>query len=253
MGEQQTKNDFEIAINNKCFNESYAKYLMEEYSPEFKFAVVRDKPDIQLESRHEVGSNPTPSIGIEVTTLMDTYRNALARFRRFASSSKMSIEGLASHVPTILKGIIGVNKHGNLIVLGSRGERTIKKGLSGIARTLEIKYKKLQEYEQFDENDLFIFAINLSAGCDTTTIGNLIRNFDKRKYEKRYNYIYIFTYETLQIYEAETGKSVEVDITNETREICNARALKDKLLADERNAPNKPKAENFNSAIKENL
>lgn len=209
------KVDFEYKINNKYYNEYYARYLLESlYSDAFKNAIVYDRPDIWVESENG-------GIGVEVTTLLDTYYNTLKKYKKAWSKQELSIEQISKSIPALLKNKIGINKHGNLILLGNQNRHSLSKSLSGLEATIRIKLNKVQDYKNFESNNLFIFATNLSPNCSPEKIFEMLKNFDKSKFKKLFDTIMIFNYDEVQVYPfSMIGKPIFFPITNETKFYC---------------------------------
>lgn len=227
------KVDFEFRINSKFYNEHYARYLLESFfSDTFKNAEVADKPDIWVEGEGEV-----KGIGVEVTTLLDTYYNTLKKYRRAWADQELSLEQIAKSVPTLLRNKLGVNSHGNIILIGKNKRNSLPKSLMGIETTIKTKLEKLQFYREFDMTSLFIFATNLNPECTVDRIFETIKKIDKSAYKRLFETIMIFDYENLQIYPlAEEGTPEVYKVTDETKFFCDKLAdMEEKRIMKEYN------------------
>ncbi len=226
------KVDFEYKINKKFYNEYYARYLLEYfYSDIFKNAKVLDRPDVW--AIDETGK--TKGVGVEVTTLLDSYYNTLKKYKKMWAEQKLSLEMIAKSIPTVLRNKIGINSHGNLILVGKNKGHFLSKSLIGLETTIKMKLDKLQSYKEFDLNNLFIFATNLNPDCTVEKIFEKIKQIDKSTYIRLYDYIMIFNYDTLQIYPfAETGQPKVYKVNDETKFFCNKLAeMEEKRILDE--------------------
>ena len=192
------KVDFEFKINDKAYNEPFAKQLLTElYDKGLVHSSNKDKPDIW---------NNSQSYGIEITTLTDTYRNTLNRYKRVWAKRNMNLEQIVKNQPTLLQGKLGINKYGNLILLNATGgKRSISKSQKSIATTVEMKLRKLQTYKIFNRNDLFIFAPNLHVGCTPQKVQQAISSIetltriDLSSFNHKYNNIIVYTYNEMII------------------------------------------------------
>jgi len=221
------KVDFEYKINNKHYNEYFAKYLLEcIYGDAFKNAKIADRPDIWVESENG-------GIGVEVTTLLDTYYNTLKQYKKAWANQGLTFEQIAKVIPTILKNKIGINHHGNLILLGNGNRHSLSKSLKGLETAIKIKLNKLQDYKKFESNNLFIFATNLSPDCTVEKINkHLTKIFqdksskiEKSKHSRLFENIMIFNYNTLQIYPFENRDNPEIiPVNDEMRLYCDTLA-----------------------------
>lgn len=214
------KIDFEYKINSSAYNESFARYLVERvYVPEFKYASVQDKPDIW---------NTATNHGIEVTTLTNTYYNTLNRYRRVWAEKKLTLEQIIKQQPTLLKGKLGINKHGNIILLNlTDGKKSVARSQKGLASTVALKLRKLKNYEEFATTDLFIFAPDLHGACTTNHIKDAIYNIEKltnvklNMFDKLYDNILVFTYTNLIVVPFKEKTAIKViNVTPEDRDYC---------------------------------
>ena len=206
------KVDFEFKINQKEYNECFAKHILARvYSSAFATAKLCDKPDIWSDKY---------SHGVEVTTLTDTYYNTLNRYKRIWSRRKMSLEQIVKNQPSLLQGKLGINKHGNIILINTNeGRRTVVKSQKGIASTVVLKLKKLQKYKIFEINDLFIYAPNLHVACNNNKINHAITGVQISQFTHLYNNIFVFTYDKLHVFPMkDTGAARIIDISQEDRE-----------------------------------
>ena len=238
------KVDFEFKINDKSYNEPFARHLLAYlYDPILANAENKDKPDIW---------NISSNYGVEITTLTDTYYNTLNRYKRVWARREMTLEQIVKNQPTLLQGKLGVNKHGNLILLKTtEGRRTVAKSQKGLATTVAMKLRKLQSYRIFNRNDLFIFAPNLHVACTPQKIGQALANLEKLtnikidNFKNLYDNILIYNYTEIMIFPfKEKGVMRIIEVPSEIREKCNALATKeaDKInLAKELKKQNKRK------------
>lgn len=210
------KVEFEFKINNKYYNEYYARYLLEYFFTDiFKNAKVVDRPDIWVEAEGE-----HKSIGVEVTTLLDTYYNTLKRYKRAWAEKGLSLEQITKVIPALLKNKVGINSHGNLILLG-KNKSSPSRSLTGLETTIKIKLEKLQGYRSFDLNNLFVFVGNLNPECTVEKIFEKIKQIKTAEYPKIFNYIMIFNYDELQVYPfSEKGLPEIYKVSEETRFFC---------------------------------
>lgn len=229
------KVDFEFKINDKAYNEPFAKHLLTQlYDKGLVHSSNKDKPDIW---------NNSESYGIEITTLTDTYRNTLNRYKRVWARRNMNLEQIVKNQPTLLQGKLGINKYGNLILLkATGGKRTVAKSQKSIATTVEMKLRKLQAYKIFNRNDLFIFAPNLHAGCTPQKIQQAITSIETLTNIKLsalthlYNNIIIFTYNEMIIVPfKDMGVLRIIDVPADIRDNC------DKIASEEANKVNAAK------------
>lgn len=211
------KVDFEFKINNKNYNEHFAMYLLKSiYGDSFKNAKVADRPDIWIENDQGVGC-----IGFEITTLLDTYYNTLKKYKKAWSKMGLTIEQIAKQVPSLLKNKIGINSHGNLVLIGNEKRHTLSKSLKGLESTIISKLNKLQYYRPFQSQNLFIFATNLSPVCSTNKIQDVLKKIDQSKYKETFENIFIFNYEELQIFNFASLSSPEsIPISEDVRLFC---------------------------------
>lgn len=209
------KVDFEFKINNKNYNEYYAKFLLESiYADAFKDAKIVDRPDIWVECENG-------GIGVEVTTLLDTYYNTLKKYKKVWSKNEMTLEQIAKYVPSLLKKKIGINEHGNLILLNNEKRHSITKSLKGLEITIRTKLNKMQSYKQFESLNLFIFATNLSPDCNIGSIHEMLKSIDRSKHPNNFDTIMIFNYDTIQIYPFKImGKPEVFPVSEETKMYC---------------------------------
>lgn len=241
------KTDFERKINSKEYNEPFAQQLLAlTIDNDLKNSTNNDRPDIWY------GDN----YGIEVTTLTDTYYKTLNRYKPIWSSKNMTLEQIIHNQPLLLQGKIGINKHGNLIILKTTdGKRTVAKGQKGIASTVAMKLQKLQHYKIFDRNDLFIFAPNLHVACTPAKIQQSIANIEQltnievEKFQYKYDNIFVYTYDKLiSIPFNLPGAMRVIEVNDEIRNICNRVAMP-KLKAEikRRDEKHKKKKEHSNN------
>lgn len=220
------KVDFEYKINNKDYNEPFAKELLTiTINNNLKHSKNKDKPDIW---------SPDDKYGIEITTLTDTYYNTLNRYKRIWAKKGLTLEQIAKGQPTILRDKLGINKYGNLILLNkSDGKRTLAKSQKGIATTVAMKLQKLQNYKIFDRNDLFIFAPNLHISCTPAKIQQSLTNIEKLsnikldKLKYFYDNVFVYSYNDLiYIPFKQAGVMQVIPITEEERNLCDEVASK---------------------------
>lgn len=218
------KVDFEFKINDKAYNESFARHLLGEIFDGFlKRSSNKDKPDIW---------NNKDSYGIEITTLTDTYYNTLNRYKRVWARKELTLEQIVKNQPSLLQGKLGINKYGNLILLKTtQGKRTVAKSQKGIATTVAMKLRKLQNYKIFNRNDLFIFAPNLHVACTPQKIQQSLENIEKLASVKLdtlkylYDNIFIYTYNQIYIYPfKDIGAMQIIDVPTDMRERCDKKA-----------------------------
>ena len=209
------KVDFEFKINNKNYNEYYARYLLEGlYGDAFKDARIADRPDIWVE-----GENG--GIGVEVTTLLDTYYNTLKKYKKVWAKKGLTLEQITRSIPSLLKNKIGINSYGNLVLIGNEKRHSISKSLKGLETTIRTKLNKMQHYRQFESLNLFIFATNLSPDCSIENIHEMLKKIDKSKYPNTFDSIMIFNYDTIQIFPFKIiGKPEIYQVNDETRLYC---------------------------------
>ena len=221
------KVDFEFKINDKAYNESFAKYLLARvYNAGLVDSSNKDKPDIW---------NASQSYGVEITTLTDTYYNTLNRYKRVWARRGMSLEQIVKNQPSLLQGKLGINKHGNLILLKTtEGKRTVAKSQKGIATTVAMKLRKLQSYKIFDINDLFIFTPNLHVACTPSKINQSLANIEKLtnvkldNFKHKYNNIIVYTYNELLIFPFKSvGVMRVIPVTIADRDYCDTLATID--------------------------
>ena len=221
------KVDFEFKINDKAYNEPFAKYLLSYvYDKNLTASYHNDKPDIW---------NNYPSHGVEVTTLTDTYYNTLSRYKRVWARKQMTLEQIVKNQPTLLQGKVGINKHGNLILLKTtEGRRTVAKSQKGLATTVAMKLRKLQSYKIFDRNDLFIFAPNLHVACTPQKIQQALSSLEKftsikiDNFKHLYDNIIIYNYTDLLIIPFKQMSAMQIiEVASEIRNICDQQASAD--------------------------
>ena len=227
------KVDFEFKINDKAYNEPFAQYLLAcLYDETLASSENKDKPDIwNLDQSH----------GIEITTLTDTYYNTLNRYKRVWARRQMTLEQIVKNQPTLLQGKLGVNKHGNLILLKTtEGRRTVAKSQKGIATTVAMKLRKLQSYKIFNRNDLFIFAPNLHVACTPQKIQQALSNLPKYtnikvdNFKNLYDNIIVYNYTELLVVPFKQSSAIRIiEVPQEIRELCDQQAT---IAADKVNA-----------------
>lgn len=227
------KVDFEFKINDKAYNEPFAQCLLAcLYDETLASSENKDKPDIW---------NLGQSHGIEITTLTDTYYNTLNRYKRVWARRQMTLEQIVKNQPTLLQGKLGVNKHGNLILLKTtEGRRTVAKSQKGIATTVAMKLRKLQSYKIFNRNDLFIFAPNLHVACTPQKIQQALSNLPKYtnikvdNFKNLYDNIIVYNYTELLIVPFKQSSAMRIiEVPQEIRELCDQQAT---IAADKVNA-----------------
>lgn len=225
------KIDFEYKINSKDYNEPFAKELLTiAINKNLKKSKNKDKPDIW---------SPDNKYGIEITTLADTYRNTLNRYKRIWAKKELTLEQIAKGQPSLLRGKLGINKYGNLILLNSsEAKRTVEKSQKDIATTVAMKLQKLQNYKIFERNDLFIFAPNLHGACSPAKIQQSLSNIEKLSnirlgnLDYSYNNIFVYTYtELIYIPFTDTGVMQVIPISEEIRNDCDKMASKKSEIA----------------------
>lgn len=228
------KVDFEYKINSKDYNEPFAKELLTIVVNEnLRKSQNRDKPDIWSQDN---------KYGIEITTLTDTYRNTLNRYKRIWAKKGLTLEQITKGQPSLLRGKLGVNKYGNLILLNnSEAKRTVEKSQKGIATTVAMKLQKLQNYKIFERNDLFIFAPNLHVACSPAKIQQSLSNIEKlsniklSNFEHFYNNIFVYTYnELIYLPFTDTGVMQVIPISDDIRNACDKVASKKAELAEKK-------------------
>lgn len=227
------KVDFEFKINDKAYNEPFAKCLLAcLYDETLASSENKDKPDIwNLDKSH----------GIEITTLTDTYYNTLNRYKRVWARRQMTLEQVVKNQPTLLQGKLGVNKYGNLILLKTtEGRRTVAKSQKGIATTVAMKLRKLQSYKIFNRNDLFIFAPNLHVACTPQKIQQALSNLPKYtnikvdNFKNLYDNVIVYNYTELLIVPFKQSSVMHIiEVPQEIRELCDQQAT---IAADKVNA-----------------
>ncbi len=220
------KIDFECKINNKYYNEYYAKFLLEHFYGEvFSNARIMDRPDIWVKN-----SDGKECIGVEVTTLLDTYYNTLKKYKKAWSKQQKSLEEIVKSMPRILKNKVGINDYGNLVLIRGDNRHTLSKNLTGLEITIKSKLNKLQNYKPIDLINLFIFAPNLAQKFSFQKIFEMIKRIDKNHYSRIFDYIMIFNYDELQIYPYGASGEPEVyPVSDDTRYYCDKLAESEQI------------------------
>lgn len=215
-------------LDNKVYNEFFAKCLLEKVlTKEYAAATIKDKPDIQLQT-HDF------SVGVEVTSLKDSYLGVFHRFRKVCKDKNWTMDEIKKRLPKLLKGRVRLNKWGKLIYLSTANQKFIHQELLCLKKTLEIKLAKLQSYQQFQHNHLFIYATTLSD-CKVEGIKRIMQSIKSTKYRYLYDDIILYTGETLQIYSYQKEKPVFIiGVTPEQVEYCHERAIYVQKLYEEK-------------------
>ena len=214
------KVDFEYSLNDKIYNETFAKVLLEKlFGYRFNPDVLCDRPDIW---------STDGQYGIEVTTLNDTYYNTLKRYKRMWAKQGLTLEQIVKSQPSVLAGKLGINKHGNIILINTKGgKKSTSKNQQSIASTLALKLKKLQNYKIFPKNDLFIYATNFNASTTPSKIYSAISFMQKitgkniNSFNHKFNNVLVFTYNELIICPlTDVGVLQVINIDNDIRTFC---------------------------------
>ena len=216
------KVEFEYKINNKIYNEHFAKYLL---STVFDLSLEKsqnaDRPDILFADKNG-------SYGIEVTTVIDPFYNALKRYKQVWAKSNMTLEEITHSLPTILKGKLALNIDGSIVLRSPYNRHLTENVINKLIEMVQDKYEKLQDYEKFEKNDLFVFATNISENIKTDKIKLVLDGIDKTNFKTTFDNIIIFNYNELQIYPKNQSEEVRViNISNETIESCDKLATFD--------------------------
>ena len=203
---------------DKSYSEMFAKALLAlEYDPNFVYAQNDECPDIQLNKKGK-------SHGVEVTRLICSYFVTLKKYVKAWSHKKLTIEEIATQIPPELQNAIGVNASGKVVPMRSLGEKVgCEKMKKQIAKLFESKLEKLQHYEQFDQNSLFMFATELNPSLNAKKIlSSLMNKSHIANYNIHYDNIFVFTYNSLILYEKQEGHyyTREIPISEETIAIC---------------------------------
>ncbi|MBQ8425380.1 MAG: hypothetical protein IJX17_05110 [Clostridia bacterium] len=216
------KVEFEYKINNKIYNEHFAKYLLSKvFDISLEKSKNADRPDILFIHKNE-------SYGIEVTTVIDPFYNALKRYRQVWAKSNMTLEEITHSLPTILKGKLALNIEGNIVLRSPYNKHLTENIINKLIEMVQDKYEKLQDYEKFEKNDLFVFATNLSENINVDKIKLVLDGIDKTNFKTTFDNIIIFNYNELQIYPKNQNEEVRViKISNETIESCDKLATFD--------------------------
>ena len=203
---------------DKSYSEYFAKAMLANlYNSGFVLAKNEECPDIQLATKH--GSH-----GVEVTRLVCSYFVTLKKYVKAWSHKKLTIEEIAKQIPEELQNAIGINANGRVVPMRSLGEKIgVAKMKKQLAKLYEIKLKKLQNYEKFDQNSLFMFATELNPHLNARKILSALMNkVDHKKYKVTYDNIFIFTYNSLYIYEKRNGhyNIIDTPVSDEIISIC---------------------------------
>lgn len=209
------KVDFEFKINDKNYNEYFARFILETvYGEAFSDAKVMDRPDIWVESENG-------GIGVEVTTLLDIYYNTLKKYKKAWSKKGLTIEEIVKSVPSLLKNKLGINQYGNLILLNNEKRHTLAKSLKGLETTIRTKLHRLQHYKNFASLNLFIFATNLSPNCTVEKIMEMLAKIDKSKFPSVFDSIMIFNYDSIIVFPfGIDGQPEKYDLDEESINSC---------------------------------
>ena len=196
--------EFEYKVNSKAYNERFAKYMLSTvFDLNLEKAHNLDRPDILFISKDY-------SYGVEVTTVMDTFYNALKRYKQVWAKKDMSLEEISKNVPNVLRGKLGISPEGNIVLRSPYNKRIAEGNLSELKSVVEGKLKKLQRYDKYENNDLFVFATGLGNTVPTDKIKSVIDSIDKSKYKTIFDNVIIFNYDSIQIYPQKTKDKVQV-------------------------------------------
>lgn len=216
------KVEFEYKINNKIYNEHFAKYLL---STVFDISLEKsqnaDRPDILFIDKNG-------SYGIEVTTVIDAFYNALKRYKQVWAKSNMTLEEIIHSMPNILKGKLALNIDGSVVLRSPYNKHLTENVINKLIEMVQEKYEKLQSYEKFERNDLFVFMTNLSENIKTDKIKLVLDGIDKSNFKTTFDNVMIFNYNELQVYsQKEDGKVEVLKISNEIVDKCDKLATFD--------------------------
>lgn len=198
---------------DKRYSENFAKALLAlKVNEQFKDAQNAECPDLQLDN-----------CGVEVTRLICSYFVALRHYSKIWSSKKMSLEQIIMSLPPELKDSLGINSSGHVVPLKSLGDKIgINKMKKQIGHIYKGKLEKLQKYEKFDQNNLFIFATELNPNMTESQIyAGLKTMIDTRKYQTTYDKVYVFTYNKLLIYGMKQPYRDIISVDSQTIDLCN--------------------------------
>ena len=202
---------------DKRYSENFAKALLAiKVNPDFAKAENSECPDLKLKTTDS-------SVGVEVTRLICSYFVALRHYSKIWSSKKMSLEQIVMSLPPELRDSLGINNSGHVVPLKSLGDKIgINKMKKQIGNIYKGKLTKLQKYEKFDQNNLFIFATELNPNMSESQIyAGLKTMIDTRKYETTYDKVYVFTYNKLLIYGMKKPYREIISVDDDDINTCN--------------------------------
>lgn len=216
------KVEFEYKINNKVYNEHFAKYLLSTvFDLSLEKSINADRPDILFFDKNG-------SYGIEVTTVIDAFYNALKRYRQVWAKNNLTLEEITQSLPNILKGKLTLSIDGNIVLRSPYNRHLTDNVINKLIEMVEGKYEKLQEYKTFEKNDLFVFATSLSENISTERIKAVLDSIDKSNFKITFDNIMIFNYNELQVYSQLPEHQVKVlKISNEVIDKCDKLATFD--------------------------
>ena len=209
------KLQFENLMREKdtTYSEYFAQALLAlVYDDFFALSKRSESPDIQL----DLGEY---SHGVEVTRLICSYFVTLKKYTKAWAKQRLSMEQIIERMPYELKNSVGVNSVGKVVPLKSLGEKIgVRKMTNQVLNIVQAKTEKLQHYEPFKKNSLFIFATELNPNITTKKLMSaFVWASKKSEYKKQYNNIFVFTYKNLHCFNIEQNhygvKSIPVDDT----------------------------------------
>lgn len=175
------------------YSEYFAQALLAFcYDNLFAYSKRHECPDIQLNLPHI-------SHGVEVTRLICSYFVTLKKYTKAWAKQRLSLEQIVEKLPYELKNSVGLNGAGKVVPLKSLGEKIgIRKMKNQVLNVFKTKTEKLQHYEHFQTNSLFIFATELNPNITPKKLMSAFVGYAKdNEFEDQFQNIFVFTYKNL--------------------------------------------------------
>ncbi len=204
-------------LNEKIYREEYARQVLLHFYPEkYEGALLKDKPDIQIEMK---------DIGVEVTgSLLERIRYGLAQFIELRGKSFNSLSSKKKDLLREKEVFLNVDNEGIIeyimpaAVWGTGND-------TKTAYTKKLKALNKDGFQFFNENNLFLFA----EYEEETEVQNLISFIEEYKYRKMkhfFDHVYIYTYKELYTISCKDLQYTSMPIDHSQRKLINDVARK---------------------------